>query len=264
MTKSKVPTPRGMAPHFRLSDNLSEVGRLIEIHEQLVGSTPGHKYKVEVLNKSAVVLIAACWESFIEDLASSAFDHSYKKAQSHADISAKVLGRIGKKLLESKSDLAPWQLAGEGWKTVMAKHKGDVVGEYLSKLNSPSPKHVADLFESLIGIRDICSSWHWPGMKQDQAANKLTELCKLRGDIAHRVAASKKVYKKMVLDYRDFISHLSVVTSNHVRDYLRQQSRIQPWPYIQYIKAVEPIASIRQQTDNLAQRHITARRRIGA
>ena len=49
--------PKGFIySHKILWKNLSEVKRLIEIHTQITGGKPGFKHKVEVLNKSAIVL----------------------------------------------------------------------------------------------------------------------------------------------------------------------------------------------------------------
>lgn len=71
------PDPKHMET---LWENLGEVSRLYEIHTQISGHGPGYKHDVQVLNKSAVVLLVACWEAFIEDLALSAFDEMLEKA----------------------------------------------------------------------------------------------------------------------------------------------------------------------------------------
>lgn len=51
-----------------LRSNVAEVKRLISIHAQLTGDGPGRRYDVQVLNKSAILLVVATWESFIESL----------------------------------------------------------------------------------------------------------------------------------------------------------------------------------------------------
>jgi hypothetical protein len=52
--------------HF--DENCEDVERLLTIHQDLAGNTPGRKYGVEVLNKSAIVLICAYWEAYNEDI----------------------------------------------------------------------------------------------------------------------------------------------------------------------------------------------------
>jgi hypothetical protein len=54
--------------------NRRDFDRLAEIHDDLAGTGPGRKHGVEVINKAGVVFVAACWESFIEDLAKEASD----------------------------------------------------------------------------------------------------------------------------------------------------------------------------------------------
>lgn len=62
-------------PHLQtLQDNMSAVERLAKIHEEIAEPTVGRKAGVEVLNKSAIVLLVACWESYVEELAETAFE----------------------------------------------------------------------------------------------------------------------------------------------------------------------------------------------
>ena len=42
-------------------ESAKDVERLMEIHKNLGGAKKGRRYKLEVLNKSAVVLITAIW-----------------------------------------------------------------------------------------------------------------------------------------------------------------------------------------------------------
>jgi hypothetical protein len=58
---------------------MTEVRRLLQIHGQLGGTGPGRRWGSEVLNKSAVVLLVACWEAYLEDLVTHAFDESLNR-----------------------------------------------------------------------------------------------------------------------------------------------------------------------------------------
>ena len=59
-------------------DNLDKVQELVEIHGKVAGVKKGRKAGVETLNKSCIVLLTACWETFIEELIGSAFDYLLK------------------------------------------------------------------------------------------------------------------------------------------------------------------------------------------
>ncbi len=213
-------------PHLNFFKNLSEVHRLLEIHE---------KHRVEVLNKSAIVLLVACWETFVEDLAGSAFSILLERAKTHRWIPRKVRAEAAKPLRISKNPCDVWKLADGGWKNVLRTHKAGLFKEYIGNLHSPRPSNVNSLYESLLGIRSVSNSWHWQRMRTDQAVAKLEELITLRGSIAHRVAAKRKVFKGDVTKYIDFINRIAVQTSNEVRKFLlKSTTGKEPWGEFSY------------------------------
>ena len=44
--------------------NAADVSRLLEIHKYFGGDAKGRRFRLEVLNKSAIVLITAIWEAY--------------------------------------------------------------------------------------------------------------------------------------------------------------------------------------------------------
>lgn len=221
-------------PNKMLLHNLSEVHRILEIHEELTGAGPGFKPNVGVLNKSAIVLLVACWEAFIEDLAKTAFDILLSRVKSHNLLPKKVLAEASKQLRGATDDRAVWRLAGEGWKKVLMEHKEDVLKRHIGKLNTPKPDQVDELFEELLGIRNMSSNWHWTGCSVDDATRKLKELVELRGTIAHRVKTSRKVYKRSVERYVKFINRIAMETSNATRQSLIVSLKRAPWQFYKW------------------------------
>src|ERR1035438_1961739 len=73
------------------ASNIAEVRRLVAIHERLTGKGPGRRVDVETLNKSGIVLLVACWEAFVEDLADAAFEFLLTNASEHSVFPASVL-----------------------------------------------------------------------------------------------------------------------------------------------------------------------------
>lgn len=185
--------------------NLAEVRRLLAIHEQLGGATPGRKHNLEVLNKSGIVLLVACWEAFIEDLASDAFDAMLTNAADHTVFPSDVLTHASRELKIAPDHREVWKLAGTGWKTVLQDHRAQLFKDYVGKLNSPKPKQIDALFSTLIGISSLSQGWSWRGMSSDAAVEKLNRLVELRGDIAHRVAAAKSIHKYDVTAHLEFV-----------------------------------------------------------
>lgn len=217
-------------PIKRFEKNIDEVKRLLEIHEQLAGKSAGRKYNVEVLNKSAIVLLVACWEAFIEDLAASAFKFMLAHATAPAIFPDDVLAQASKKLKSAQDNREVWRLAGIGWQTVLEEHREELFKEYIGKLNTPKPKQVDSLFNSLFGLSTISSKWYWHKSPHDKACQKLVDLIELRGAIAHQVAAGKSVKKMLVYDYMWFIHRLAVISSNLVRDHAVARTKKVPWP----------------------------------
>jgi len=229
-----MPRRPHMYPHFILWKNLDDVDRLLEIHTKMSGKGPGYKHNVEVLNKSAVVLLVACWESFVEDVAETAFSILLRRVRKHDLFAARVLSDAARPLKEAKDDRAVWKLAGDGWKSVLKDHKAALFEKYTGKLNTPRPSQVDAIYDSLLGIKSVSSHWHWQHTTADNARRKLDDLIDLRSSIAHRVKASHKVGKDDVRDYIDFINRIAAITSNVARSLVLEKTGKEPWPEFTY------------------------------
>lgn len=217
-------------PHLEnLQSNREQVRRLLEIHGIVAGEGAGYKHNVEVLHKSAIVLLVASWEAYIEDLATNAFEALLASAKDHSTFPADVLTSASAALKKSQDNREVWKLAGGGWKQVLKDHKADLYSQYIGKLNTPRPKQVDGLFHALIGISNISSRWHWKGMSEQDVSDKLERLIELRGSIAHRATTSKAVYKNVVEDYVDFITRLAVISNNRVLAFVTARTGKTPW-----------------------------------
>ena len=221
-------------PHLNLWKNLDGVHRLLEIHTKMSGKKPGYKHNVEVLNKSAIVLLVACWEAFVEDLAEDAFSILLRRAKKHTVFSSRVLADAAKSLKDASDPRDMWKLAGDGWRQVLRSHKTTIFERYTGKLNTPRPHQVDALYESVLGIKSISRTWRWQGMKPQAAVSKLEGLIELSGSIAHRVEASTTVLKNHVRDYVDLVNRIAVQTSNAVRIEVVSATGKEPWPKFSY------------------------------
>jgi hypothetical protein len=231
-----VPRRPDLLPHTTLWKNLEEVDRLLQIHAEIAGQGVGYKHNVSVLNKSAIVLLVACWESFVEDLAETAFSILLRRAKTCDMFSKKVLVESARPLRQSQDEREVWRLAGDGWKAVLKQHKTSLFSRYTGNLNTPRADLIDALYESLLGINAVSSQWHWHSMTASQAKTKLSRLIEIRGSIAHRVASSSKVLKKDVRDYAAFINRIAVCTSNAVRMHVLKKTNKEPWPDYSYIE----------------------------
>jgi len=86
------------SPITNLKESMKDAKRLLQIHSNIGGSEQGRRYGVEVLNKSAVLFVAASWEAFVEDVATQAMDHILNEAKNHESIPKVIRKAVAKKL----------------------------------------------------------------------------------------------------------------------------------------------------------------------
>lgn len=217
-------------PHRDLfRENVAEVDRLLKIHSLISGSEPGRKHHVEVLNKSAIVLLTATWESYIEELAKNSFTFMIQNAENHKNIPNKVLTLAVKEIRSSKNDLDVWKIAGNGWKTILDEYKNEVIKKHVDSLNSPKSHNVDELFESILGLKGISKNWYWKGMSNAQCIKKLETLIEIRGDIAHTVQTASSVTKSVVIEYTKFLKRIATISHNRCNEHLEEISGSKPW-----------------------------------
>ena len=224
-------------PHFiSLQNNLIEINRILEIHTQIAGSGPGYKHNVQVLNKSAVVLLLACWEAYIEDLAENCFNWMLSKANVPHVFPDHVLNTAAKEVRKNDKDV--WLIANAGWKDVLKSHKEKVLKYYVVRgaFNTPNPDNIDHLFANLLGMPPLSRTWYWSGMSVVKSKQKLNKLIELRGNIVHRLQTSRNVTKFDVSDNKEFILRLAVISNNIANRYLKEKIGQRPWRRMRYRK----------------------------
>ena len=212
-----------------LVENVEESRRLRQF--KFKSSAKGDKAEAahdkEVLYKSSIVLLVACWESFLVHLVSGSSDH--KK------IPFSVLERIS----SSQTGMKIWDLAGDGWKTVIRDNLKSVLAKTVGTFNTPRATQVNELFKKSIGLENISSFWQWAGTDSAEAEKELDDLITLRGSIAHRVKTSEQVQLQDVKDAEKLILCLSTRTHNTIVDFLETQIGKSPWKRIIYDKNIK-------------------------
>ena len=147
----------------RFESNCADVERLLEIHEEKGGEKAGRRYRLEVLNKSGIVLLSAFWEAFCEDLASEGVAHLVAHAADWTALPKSLQKKVAKELESDAHELAVWKLAGDGWRDVLKKRLDLYTEERNWGMNSPKATRIDDLFEGALGIPKVSAAWRWPG-----------------------------------------------------------------------------------------------------
>lgn len=203
-----------------LNDNLKDVERLLELHTQEGGDAPGRRHGLEVLNKSAIVLITSYWEAYCEDLAAEALEHIVTHARTSDVLPKKIKKLIAKDLTDKdkvKNELAIWDIADDKWRGLLRKRLQNMRATRNKKLNTPNSTNVDDLFDSVIGLSKVSSQWVWVRNPAAQRSrDKLDKYVKLRCEIAHRGRADTSVRRTQVEDYYRFIRKIATRTGSAV------------------------------------------------
>jgi len=211
-------------------ENAKDIEKLLRLHEQEGGTAKGRRFGLEVLNKSAIVLITSYWEAYCEDIAAEALEHLVKHLKDAANLPVELKKQVAKELKNDPHDLAVWKLSGSGWSKHLKSRLNDLRQERSRRLNTPKYSNIDGLFHSAIGVADISCSWTWARkMTVARARKKLDKYVTLRGEIAHRGKAAKSVKKADAVDYFDFIQKVAGKTGGAVNTHVKRATGKALW-----------------------------------
>jgi hypothetical protein len=211
--------PSKARKHF--DESADDVDRLLEIHRDLGGDKQGRRFRLEVLNKAAIVLITAIWEAYCEDLAAEALENIVTHAPGAPALPKDLKKQIARELKELPNELAVWDLADNSWRTVLRNRLAQLTQQRNKKLNTPKSDNIQDLFESAIGLKEIATAWSWNKMSSAKASKKLDKYVTLRGDIAHRGSGAGSCYKSDVESYFGHVKQLVARTGGKVNTHVK-------------------------------------------
>ncbi len=175
--------------------NRKDVEQFWDIHERAVGSGPGRKHKVEVLNRAVIVFVCACWEAYVEDVLRDALNVMVSAA-------------------------APANLVADGLRRPL-EHA-------LGSFHRPDTRGVKNLFEGALGLVNLHKTWKWGKLTTNRATD-LDALVKLRGRIAHRVTATTAIRKSDGTNALKLVQNLVTKTDAAVAAHLQTIVGTAPW-----------------------------------
>lgn len=202
--------------------NSKDIDRLLEIHAAIGGPKAGRRRRLEVLNKSAIVLITSFWEAYCEDIAAEGLAAFVDGCSDPSDLPKQLRGRIARELEEDRHDMAVWRLANDGWRAVLRGRLDELQEKRNRHLNTPKTAQIDSLFQEAIGIEHMSKAWYWSGMSCDAARVKLDNYVELRGSIAHRGKALTSVNRTQVSGYYNHVTRLVGKTGGQVNRAVKQ------------------------------------------
>ena len=191
---------------------LVDVDRIIHSHGQLNHDGMGRR-GLGHITRSGVLMLCAAWELYLEELMIESARILTGRANSPDQLPQHVQKEIAKCVRESKHDLKPLELAGDGWKTVYENHCIQTV----KGLNTPKSTNLDPIFKRLLGVEEISRSW-------SIGVNELNGFVSARGDIAHRGRDAGYITITRLQEYRAQILRSVIDTDNALADFIQANS----------------------------------------
>lgn len=200
----------------------------MEIHTELGGTDRGQRVGLEPLNRSAVVLLTAVWEGFVEDAAAQALERLVEAVSSPDELPERLRSTVAKELKDDHHNLAAWKLAGDSWRTHLRSRLPQYADSRARGLNTPDSKRVEALYDQTLGLEGITKAWRWQRMAPQKACEKLDAMIRRRGDVAHggEPAGPATVQKEEVRRFREHVLHLVDTTENRIDSFLRANEQV--------------------------------------
>lgn len=192
--KGKRVPRRVVSPPLRnfFEMSLKDVDALIETYRQLNPNGKGRSFGH--ITRSAVIMLCAAWEQFIEESLQTFVWLNTRFLESPQSLPKPAQKSLCQYILEkSKHELRILDIAGDGWK----KEYEAMFRIEREKLHSPNSFNIDPLFECYAGIENISSK-----LKTKEAIDKFV---KTRGDIAHAGSRANYVRIADLKAYRNLI-----------------------------------------------------------
>jgi hypothetical protein len=209
--------------------NAQDVERLLVIHGDVGGDAKGRRFGLEVLNKSAIVLITAVWEAYCEDIAAEALEHLVTNVSAGSHLPKELKKGIAADIRDDSNELAMWDLADAGWQARARARLAFLTAERNRRLNTPKTGQIDVLFAAAIGLPRVSNSWQWNKMSAAKARAKLDKYVSLRGAIAHRGVVASSVKKAQVTDYFRHVKRLVGKTGGRVYSHVKSATGKALW-----------------------------------
>ena len=165
-------------------------------------------------------MLCAAWEHYCESLIRESVLYLCNQLISPIKLPKEVQKEISKAVKESKNELRPLHLSGDGWMQVYIDHANVLT----MSLNTPKSGQLNVLFKRVIGIEMMSTKW-------TQSKNILDDFVSVRGDIAHQGRRADYVTISQLKAYRDQIRNYAVETDSAISDHLKSvtKNNNKPW-----------------------------------
>lgn len=186
-----------------------DVQRIIASHGQLNHEGYGRR-GLGHITRSGVLMLCAAWEFYLEELLIASAKEFINRVESPKDLPMDVQKEISQTVKNSKHELKPLELAGDGWSSMYINH----VHESVDKLNTPKSTNVDPLYRRLLGVQNLSNIW-------TLGERTINAFVAARGDIAHKGSAARYIGISQLQNYKLQIEQTILETDNFMADYIQ-------------------------------------------
>lgn len=200
---------------------MKDIEKIFSNYEELKGYHKGRR-SLDHLFRSGVLLLAAAFESYIEDVIVESANIISSQIEIN-DLPIQVKKKILQCIKKEKNELAAIELlAGDNW----IGYYIQIVEKEVSNLNSPKTHLINGLMNDLLGIENLITQL---SLKIIDEVNELDEFISVRGQIAHRLKGEfylkQPTFKKYVIMVNSTVKEVD----KFLQVYLMNLTRKSPW-----------------------------------
>lgn len=187
---------------------LTDVDRIISSHGQLNHDGKGRR-GLGHITRSGVLMLCAAWELYVEEVMLEGVVYFSEKLDNPKELPKSVQKELSSHVRDSKHELKPLELAGEGWKSLYRNHADEV----LNGLNTPKSGNLDPLFRRFLGVQELSANW-------SLGKENINDFVSTRGDIAHTGSRAQYITINNLKAYKNQIKTTVLDVDNMLTEYL--------------------------------------------
>jgi hypothetical protein len=176
---------------------LIDAEELVAAHANLCTGKRGRQYGLGAINRAIVVMCAAAWEAYVEEIVREAIN----------------------------SLIPPTGSARTAWPALNANALNE-----LKRFNTPNSQNVRNLLSKTLALPDVTTSWYWQNCSTQKAVSYLDNFLQIRHETAHGVNPRPVVHNNYTSWLPSFVRNLARRTDASIASHLASLHGIaRPW-----------------------------------
>lgn len=231
---SSVSRTRASKARYAFAKNSVDITAFYTVHQHFVKTVTNKvKRHVYILNKATYVLVASLWEAYCQDVVTESLNLLVDHAPTWRSLPRPLVREIAKEVRQSEVLLAPWDLAGEGWRQHMKDRLLLRAYERNYDFSGPKSANIERFFSESLGLRDIRDKWR--GAEGPAICGDLDAHLDRRNIIVHQIAPGPMVHKSDVKAFYNIVRSLVRCTDRAMDEMLTTATGKSRW--VSYVRS---------------------------